>query len=233
MEPEPCCPSPTWAARRGIRMTISQTNLPSMADLPTLLANKGAGLNQDQSSTLASVASEWLKTRPTLTTTRSRSTCTGKSPKTFSCRQATPTRRRWMQPPANGSGGDLEQRDEPLRWMAVRLRARRIYDRNNVLFFNFVYDIPLFKNGSRLLKATLGGWALSGIITAESGAPLNMGVNGTTSVQRAFQHFKSSRCKRVDLLSENCCLMVQSGGLLGPRLHHRRFRRGLLRQPWA
>jgi hypothetical protein len=79
---------------------------------------------------------------------------------------------------SNGSGGDLNNVTNPYAGWRYD-SGPGIYDRNNVLFFNFVYDIPLFKNGSRLLKATLGGWALSGIITAESGAPLNMGVNST------------------------------------------------------
>ncbi len=78
---------------------------------------------------------------------------------------------------SNGSGGDLNNVTNPYAGWRYD-SGPGLYDRNNVLFFNFVYDIPLFKNGSRLLKATLGGWALSGIITAESGAPLNMGVNG-------------------------------------------------------
>jgi hypothetical protein len=82
---------------------------------------------------------------------------------------------------SNGSGGDLQNVTNPYAGWRYD-SGPGIYDRNNVLFFNFVYDIPLFNHtDSKVLKATLGGWALSGIITAESGAPLNMGVNGTTS----------------------------------------------------
>jgi hypothetical protein len=45
---------------------------------------------------------------------------------------------------------------------------------------NFVYDLPVFKNSSNhLLKSTIGGWELSGIVVAQSGAPLNIGCNST------------------------------------------------------
>jgi hypothetical protein len=45
---------------------------------------------------------------------------------------------------------------------------------------NFVYDLPIFRNTTdKLLKSTLGGWRLSGIVNFVSGAPLNLGVAGT------------------------------------------------------
>jgi hypothetical protein len=54
-----------------------------------------------------------------------------------------------------------------------------VLDRTNVFFVNFVYDIPFLKNSSnRLLRTAIGGWELSGIVTAESGAPLNLAING-------------------------------------------------------
>jgi len=54
------------------------------------------------------------------------------------------------------------------------------FDRRHVAFVNFVYDIPVFKNSSNhLLKSTIGGWELSGIVVAQSGAPLNIGCNST------------------------------------------------------
>jgi hypothetical protein len=38
----------------------------------------------------------------------------------------------------------------------------------------------LRNSDSHLLRATVGGWALAGIVTVESGAPLNLGVSGNT-----------------------------------------------------
>ena len=53
------------------------------------------------------------------------------------------------------------------------------FDRTNVFFADFVYDIPLLKNSSnRFLKTAVGGWQLSGVITAESGPPENLSING-------------------------------------------------------
>jgi hypothetical protein len=54
------------------------------------------------------------------------------------------------------------------------------FDRTNVFFVNFVYDIPFLKNNSnRFLRTAVGGWEVSGIVTAESGQPFNVGINGT------------------------------------------------------
>jgi hypothetical protein len=54
------------------------------------------------------------------------------------------------------------------------------YDIRHVFFTNFVYDIPFLKNSpSRALKTAFGGWEISGIVAAQSGAPLNIGLNGT------------------------------------------------------
>jgi len=53
------------------------------------------------------------------------------------------------------------------------------FDIRNNFFTNFVYRIPLLKDSPhRLLKTTLGGWEISGIVTAISGAPLNIGLSG-------------------------------------------------------
>jgi hypothetical protein len=53
-----------------------------------------------------------------------------------------------------------------------------LFDRTNIFFANFVYQIPLFENSGRFLRTTAGGWSIAGIITAESGAPINLGVSG-------------------------------------------------------
>jgi len=51
-----------------------------------------------------------------------------------------------------------------------------------VAFVNFVYSLPIFNSTqNRMLKTTLGGWSLSGIVTMESGAPLNIGFNGNNA----------------------------------------------------
>jgi hypothetical protein len=53
------------------------------------------------------------------------------------------------------------------------------FDRTHVAFADFVYDLPIFRNSdNHLLKGTLGGWELSGVLTAESGLPLNITLGG-------------------------------------------------------
>lgn len=82
---------------------------------------------------------------------------------------------------SNGSGGDLNNATNPYAGWAYDFGPSQ-FDRRSVFFANFVYDIPLFRSDSnRLVKGTLGGWQFSGIITEESGAPLNLSVNGTTA----------------------------------------------------
>jgi hypothetical protein len=53
------------------------------------------------------------------------------------------------------------------------------YDRTHNAVVNFIYDIPLFRhNDNRLVRTAIGGWEVSGIITAESGIPINIGLSG-------------------------------------------------------
>src|SRR5271169_4343947 len=53
------------------------------------------------------------------------------------------------------------------------------YDRLNVALVDFIYDIPVFRHTeSRLLKTVVGGWQVSGIVTMESGLPININLSG-------------------------------------------------------
>jgi hypothetical protein len=55
-----------------------------------------------------------------------------------------------------------------------------IFDRRHIFVGNFIYSIPLFKNSSsRALKTGLGGWQLSGVVTAETGTPINITLGGS------------------------------------------------------
>ncbi|PYX79508.1 MAG: hypothetical protein DMG70_27655 [Acidobacteria bacterium] len=82
----------------------------------------------------------------------------------------------------NGSGQDLNVITNP--YVGWRYDSGpSVFDRTNVAFVNFVYDIPAFKGSSnRLLKTSLGGWQLSGIVTMQSGAPLNVTVGGSNDL---------------------------------------------------
>jgi hypothetical protein len=52
-------------------------------------------------------------------------------------------------------------------------------DRTHIALVNFIYQLPFFKNSGRALKTTLGGWELSGIVTMETGIPLDIALGGS------------------------------------------------------
>jgi hypothetical protein len=59
-------------------------------------------------------------------------------------------------------------------------------DRTQIAFVNFVYDIPIFRDSSnKLLKSTIGGWQVSGIVTMTTGEPLNITEGGITNCAQA------------------------------------------------
>ena len=81
---------------------------------------------------------------------------------------------------SNGSGGDLNNATNPYLGWKYDFGPSQ-FDRPNNFFVNFVYDLPFFRNAtSGVVRGVAGGWGLSGIITAQSGAPLNLGVSGTS-----------------------------------------------------
>jgi hypothetical protein len=81
---------------------------------------------------------------------------------------------------ATGSGGDLQNATNPYVGPSYDY-GPSVYNRNNVFFANFVYDLPFFRDANHLTKALAGGWEFAAIVTAESGAPVNIGVNGSSA----------------------------------------------------
>ncbi|HTF44057.1 MAG TPA: hypothetical protein VK641_09170, partial [Terriglobales bacterium] len=82
---------------------------------------------------------------------------------------------------SNGSGGDLNNVTNPYVGWRYDIGPSQ-FDRTNVAFVNFVYQFPFLRDSSnRLLKSVAGGWSLSGIVTMESGAPLDLGISGQTA----------------------------------------------------
>jgi hypothetical protein len=89
--------------------------------------------------------------------------------------------------PVNGStasatggtgGGDLQSVSNPyLGWRYDEGPGG--FDRTHNASVNFIYDIPVFRHSAhRLLRTAVGGWELSGIVTLESGLPINIGLTG-------------------------------------------------------
>ena len=77
-----------------------------------------------------------------------------------------------------GDGGDLDYVTNPYLGWKYDLGPSE-YNRQNIAIFNFIYDIPfLRKNENHFVRTFIGGWQVSGVVTMESGLPLNLGVGG-------------------------------------------------------
>ena len=58
-------------------------------------------------------------------------------------------------------------------------------DRRHIFNANYVYELPFFRDSTNeLLKATLGGWQISGITTIQSGPPVPRVLVSTSGSQR-------------------------------------------------
>ena len=89
---------------------------------------------------------------------------------------------RSIDPSTGGSGQDLNAVTNPYVGWRYDL-GPSIFDRTNNFSANFIYSIPVLRNSSsRLLKSVLGGWQVSGIITIESGLPINVSGGSNNNV---------------------------------------------------
>ena len=58
-------------------------------------------------------------------------------------------------------------------------------DRRHIFSANYIYELPFFRSSSNeILKATLGGWQISGITTINSGAPISRIIANTNGGRR-------------------------------------------------
>ena len=92
--------------------------------------------------------------------------------------QAAYTLSRAIDPATNANGvGDLTNVSNPYSYTYDNGPSG--LDRTHIFFVNFIYDLPVFRNSSnRALRTVVGGWQLSGIVTAVSGNPLNINEGG-------------------------------------------------------
>lgn len=60
---------------------------------------------------------------------------------------------------------NLEGEYGPLAW-----------DRRHVLVANYIWQLPFLKNGKGFVRKAVGGWEISGIVLAQSGAPSTAGL---------------------------------------------------------
>ncbi|MCC6363428.1 MAG: carboxypeptidase regulatory-like domain-containing protein [Bryobacterales bacterium] len=79
----------------------------------------------------------------------------------------------------NSGDGDSVSTLVPVRVWNYGLSS---FDRRHVLKVNWQYDLPGIASAPALVKAATSGWAVSGIYTAVSGAPLGVGFGTVNSV---------------------------------------------------
>lgn len=95
------------------------------------------------------------------------------------------------------------------------------YDHTHVFKFNWLWDIPKARIGSKALDRVINGWQLSGIATFESGAPMSIGYSTTTAVDITGTPSQGSR------------IVVLSNPVLpkSERTFDRYFNTGVFRMP--
>ena len=92
--------------------------------------------------------------------------------------QAAYTLSRAIDPATGNNGvGDLNNFDNP--YDVHYDNGPSGLDRTQIAFVNFIYDIPLLRNSSnKLLKSTVGGWQVSGIVSLQTGEPIHISEGG-------------------------------------------------------
>jgi len=85
------------------------------------------------------------------------------------------------------TGGDLYNVSNP--YNRTYDNGPSVLDRTHIGLVNFIYEIPFLRNSqNRLMKTVVGGWEVSGIVTMETGLPLNVtlgGAQGSNGVNNA------------------------------------------------
>jgi hypothetical protein len=70
------------------------------------------------------------------------------------------------------------QRDViPNAFDAHNLWGPSYFDNRHTLVLNYIYELPLFKDKSRLTGKVLGGWQITGVAQFQTGTPVTIGSN--------------------------------------------------------
>ncbi|MCU1294114.1 MAG: hypothetical protein JWP08_2964, partial [Bryobacterales bacterium] len=87
---------------------------------------------------------------------------------------------RAIDPATSTGGGDLYTVSNP--YNRAYDNGPSGLDRTHIGLVNFIYEVPFFRTSSnRFLKTAAGGWEVSGIVTMQSGLPLNITLGGSQS----------------------------------------------------
>ncbi|HEY2545498.1 MAG TPA: hypothetical protein VGI46_05495, partial [Candidatus Acidoferrum sp.] len=95
--------------------------------------------------------------------------------------QADYTLSRSIDPTTGGDNGDLANVTNPYLGWRYDIGPSQ-FDRTNIFLTSFVYDLPFLRTSTnRFVKSVVAGWEVSGIVTIESGLPLNLSLSGNQS----------------------------------------------------
>jgi hypothetical protein len=86
----------------------------------------------------------------------------------------------WSKTMTDSSSDRSDYPQNTYNWAAEHGLAA--FNRAQILSVNYVYTLPFFKHGNRLLSGALGRWELSGIVSTYTGQPLKV---ATSSVDPA------------------------------------------------
>ena len=83
-------------------------------------------------------------------------------------------------------------------------------DRTHIALVNFITTASIFNGSqSKLVKSTLGGWEVSGIVTAESGLPLFVNLGGSQGSNGLANAGTTDGLRSGSLLSSDCFPVVR------------------------
>ena len=98
---------------------------------------------------------------------------------------------------SGGSAGDLYNISNPYAGWKYDFGPSN-FSHENVFFANFVYQIPLLKNSqNKLLKTTLGGWEVAGIIMRRVRSSSQYRIERSERVEHRSEHAEPSRPNRL------------------------------------
>jgi len=157
-----------------------ETNMPAASDIPNLIANGNSSYNSDVKYLgYRSIKLAADEANGHYNSLQASLRGTFKNDLTY---QVGYTLSKSIDPfTAGSSAGDLSAVSNPYLGWRYDV-GPSAFDRRNVVFANFVYDIPLLRHsGNRMLRTTVGGWQVSGIVSISSGAPIDITLNSNAT----------------------------------------------------
>ncbi|MGH9846091.1 MAG: hypothetical protein ACREEM_45905 [Blastocatellia bacterium] len=73
--------------------------------------------------------------------------------------------------------GSIQRDVVPNAYDTGNLWGPAAYDRRHVAVLNVIYELPIFRDKSRLTGKLLGGWAVTAVSQMQTGTPFSIGTN--------------------------------------------------------